>query len=159
MRSKKLKGYTLVEMLFVLILSGIVAGICGYAYLIVKKQELLFFNKSDRSTETALVTKRITELAYRSDIVLLNDNELVFCGEEILGKVKFTEDSLHLLTAANESFAGISFRKYAIDTIRLSDDHYVVKGFNIYLKDMDYPLIFNKDIDASVFVNNDLLKQ
>lgn len=150
------KGFTLPEMLFVLILTGLVVGFCGYSYVIIKQHELRFHSQNKEITNTVLTVTRITSMAYQSDFIYINGSTIIFDNNGVIGQLSIAKDSLILESREGFMLSKIACFSLELDTVQLKNDVCIVKSFSFVPEGLKFPLIFQKQYKGSILFNNSI---
>lgn len=152
----KVKGVTLPEMLFVLILTGLIVGFCGYSFLIIKQHELNYQSRNKEVSNTVLMVTRITSLAYQANIIYLRDSKVIFANRDPIGQLALTEDSIVLENAGGLVFSKVGYYSLNLDTVQLKNDVCLVKSFSFVPEGLRCPIVFRKEYKGALLLNNSI---
>lgn len=93
--NKKIKSFTLSEMLVVLIITSIVVGIAFSVLNLVRKQVAKLQSETDKNIQYDLLKNRITFDFYKfNDICVLDNNQVIFKNEIDSSFYDFKDDLL-----------------------------------------------------------------
>lgn len=152
----KAKGVTIVETVVVLVLTSLIAVFCIYAYLIVKRQENILWQRQSKSIGLSLAVTKLSELSYNAYNVKWLYPKLMFEQDGLAGEVKFDVDSLSIFNGNGDLLIKTPLESYSVDTLDIGTNGLLAKGFEVKLKHLESPLVFEHLTGQDIAVNNSI---
>lgn len=157
--SKKLRAFTFIEILVVMLLSGIVIGAIITVFLNVSKFVAMSNQNLVTTQELIMFERQIVKDLTDSETFDINGNEIGFYKDKIRVFYEMTDSLV------------IRYHNYEADTFKLTISDYDYQ-YSEYMRDyleklvlysnihgLEYPIVLNKKPDNSFFINFEIQKQ
>lgn len=152
----KLKAFTLVETVVVIAITGILVFFCVFTYLILKVHEKNFAEKSAGAESIVMAANKMSEMAYKANVIRWQNPFIVFEGLDVLGKVEILDDSINILNRQGTLFTRVGAKEFKYVPIYMKGGEVVIKSMEIRLDQIKYPLTFTKKHGADVTLNGSI---
>lgn len=153
MAARKLKSFTLAELIVVMIITAIVVGMAFSVLRIVQKQIHTIQTNFDKTSTLALFEQRLWQDFNEPHNIIYNKNELILTSETDTIHYSFQEnfimrnqDTIKLKTTPNKAFfKGKEITNGTIDAISIFADTELP----------DYAIFVSKKNDITLFMNQE----
>lgn len=149
----RLNAFTLVETVVVIAITGILVFFCVFTYLIIKSHEKNFAARNSGMEAVAMATNKITEMAYKSNVIKWENPFVIFEGIGALGKMEVQEDSIAILSRQGDLFIKIGAKDFSYEPIYTKGGEVLIRTMKIVPDQLMSPLVFSKKYGADVSLN------
>ena len=149
----KLRAFTLVETVVVIAITGILVFFCVFTYLILKTHEKNFADKNAGVESIVMAANKISEMAYKANIIKWENPYIVFEGLDVLGKVEVLDDSINILNKQGVLFVRVGAQGFTYHPLYPKGGVVVIQTMGLKLDQLNSPLTFSKKHGADVLLN------